>query len=210
MGDRSKEVDAYIAKAPEFARPILVKLREAFHAGCPKVEERIKWGVPSFECKGMLGGMAAFQKHVGYGFWKARLMEDPDRLFDRGPRSTPMRVRATSLADLPSNKVLVEYVRRARKLNDDGAKEPKLARRSKSVRVTVPDDLAQALARSAGARKTIASFPPSARRDYVEWINDADARRRARGALRRRSSGSRQGGAATGNTNAVERSRWVD
>lgn len=173
MGERSKDVDAYIAKAPEFARPILSKLREAFHAGCPKIEERIKWGVPSFEFKGMLGGMAAFKKHVGYGFWKARLIDDPEGLFERGPRASAMGVRAASLADLPTKKVLVDYVRRARKLNDEGVQSPKLARPKNSIRVTVPEDLAKALAKNAKARKAFESFPPSARRDYVEWIEDA-------------------------------------
>ena len=39
--------------------------------------------------------------------------------------------------------------------------------------MAVPDDLAKALAKSAKARKTFESFPPSARRDYVNWIEDA-------------------------------------
>ena len=45
MGNRSAEVDAYIAHAQPFARPILKKLRTLFHRACPGVEERIKWGV---------------------------------------------------------------------------------------------------------------------------------------------------------------------
>ena len=36
-------VDAYIADAPEFAQPILVKLRELVHTACPDVTETIKW-----------------------------------------------------------------------------------------------------------------------------------------------------------------------
>ena len=35
MGQRTAAVDAYIAVAPEYARPILERLHEAFHAGCP-------------------------------------------------------------------------------------------------------------------------------------------------------------------------------
>ena len=173
MGERSKDVDAYIAKSPDFARPILVRLRNAFHAGCPKIEERIKWGVPSFEYKGLLGGMAAFKKHVGYGFWKARLLDDPEGLFDRGPRASAMGIRAASLDDLQTRTVLVDYVRRARRLNDEGIKEPKLTRPKRSIQVGVPPDLANALARNAEARRTFESFPPSARRDYVNWIEDA-------------------------------------
>lgn len=173
MGDRTAAVDAYIAKAPEFARPILERIRDAFHAGCAPIEERIKWGVPSFEYKGMLGGMAAFKRHVAFGFWKSRLMEDFDRLFDRGPRASAMGVRIESLANLPSKKVLVAYVKEAKRLNDEGVKEPKLSAPRKPVRVVVPPDLKAALARNAKARATFDGFAPSHRREYVEWITEA-------------------------------------
>ena len=49
MGKSSPDVDAYIARAAAFARPILKKVRAAFHKGCPDLEERLQWGAPSFE-----------------------------------------------------------------------------------------------------------------------------------------------------------------
>lgn len=182
MGDRTAAVDAYIAKQPEFARPILEKIREAFHAGCPDLEERIKWGVPSFEYKGMLGGMASFKRHVAFGFWKARLMEDFDRIFKRGPKSSAMGARVESLGDLPAKKDLVAYVKEAKRLNDEGIKEPKRTAPRKPVRVTVPADLKAALARSAKARASFEAFSPSHRKEYVEWIVEAkrDETRRER------------------------------
>ena len=39
--------------------------------------------------------------------------------------------------------------------------------------MTVPADLASALAGNAQARMHFDAFPPSARRDYVEWIIEA-------------------------------------
>jgi uncharacterized protein YdeI (YjbR/CyaY-like superfamily) len=36
-----------------------------------------------------------------------------------------------------------------------------------------PDDLATALERNAKARATFEGFPPSQRRDYIEWITEA-------------------------------------
>ena len=182
MGTRRPEVDAYIAKAPEYARPILEKIRDAFHVGCPEIEERIKWGVPSFEYKGMLGGVAAFKSYVTLGFWKARLMDDFDRLFQRGPRASAMGARVASLADLPAKKVLVAYVREAKRLNDAGIKEPKAARPKRPVRVTVPADLNAALRKNAKARAAFEAFAPSHKREYVEWIVEAkrDATRAAR------------------------------
>lgn len=173
MGKRSRDIDAYIAKAPEYARPILEKIREAFHAGCPEIEERLKWGMPSFEYKGLLGGMAAFKKHVTFGFWKSRLLEDYFHLFTGAPRSSPMVGRAGSVADLPAKKILVACVREAKRLNDEGVKEPVRSRPKGTLRVTVPADLKAALARNAKARATFDGFAPSHKREYVEWIAEA-------------------------------------
>jgi len=173
MKNHNPEVDAFIAQAPEFARPILTQVRAAFHAGCPELEERIKWGMPSFEYKGMLGGMAAFKQYVTFGFWKSRLMPDFEKTFSRPGRSSSMGARIESLADLPPKKVLVAFVKEAKRLNDEGIKEPKRAAPSRSPRVTVPADLKAALAKNAKARASFAAFAPSHKREYVQWIVEA-------------------------------------
>lgn len=46
MGTRDPRVDAYIRKSPDFARPILARLRDDVHACCPKVVETVKWNMP--------------------------------------------------------------------------------------------------------------------------------------------------------------------
>lgn len=170
---RNPAVDAYVAAAPAFARPILVRIRAAFHAGCPAIEERIKWGMPSFEYKGLLGGMAAFQRHVAFGFWKSHRMESFQKTFGRPGAASLMRARIESLRDLPPRKVLVALVREAQRLNDEGVREPKPARPKRSPRMAVPADLRAALAKSAKARATFAALPPSHKRAYVEWLNEA-------------------------------------
>lgn len=167
------DVDTYIASAPEFAQPILIKIRAAFHAGCPELEERIKWGVPSFEHKGLLGGMAAFKAHVALGFWKSRLMADFDRDFGVAPAASPMRVHIRTVADLPPKKVLVAYVKEAKRLNEEGIKEPKRAAAPRARAVVVPSDFKQALAANPRAQAVFATFSPSQRRYYVEWITSA-------------------------------------
>src|SRR5690242_15532611 len=68
-------VDDYIAKAPDFAQPILEKVRETVHAACPDAEETLKWKMPTFMYGGsILCGMAAFKQHVSFGFWKHALV----------------------------------------------------------------------------------------------------------------------------------------
>jgi hypothetical protein len=64
MGTKDPRVDAYIDKAGDFAKPILIRLRKLVHDGCPQVEETIKWGVPHFMYKGMLCSLAAFKQTV--------------------------------------------------------------------------------------------------------------------------------------------------
>ena len=70
MGARDPRIDAYIAKAQPFARPILKRIRKALHAGCPGVVEDLKWGAPAFMYDGrILAMMAAFREHCRFGFW---------------------------------------------------------------------------------------------------------------------------------------------
>ena len=43
MGTTDPRVDAYIQNAAPFAKPILAYIRRSVHAGCPEVEETMKW-----------------------------------------------------------------------------------------------------------------------------------------------------------------------
>jgi len=173
VATHSPDVDAYIARSAPFAQPMLTTIREAFHAGCPGLEERLKWGVPSFEYKGLLGGMAAFKKHVAFGFWQSRLMKGHSERFGGAPRASFMGARLASLADLPPKRVMVAYVREAVRLNEEGVKEPRLSRPERPARIAVPRDLRAALAANPSAKVSFDAFPPSAKRDYLEWITAA-------------------------------------
>lgn len=63
-------VDQYIAKAPDFARPILNEVRARVRRACPEASETIKWNVPFYVLGGkLLASMAAFKKHTKVGVW---------------------------------------------------------------------------------------------------------------------------------------------
>lgn len=172
MGSRDPRVDDYIAAAEPFARPVLRKFRSLVHKGCPRVEETIKWGAPSFEYKGMLAGMASFKQHVSYGFWKAKLMHDPERILKSAPGESNFSFKAASRDDMPGDDVLIAYVREARRLNDEGVKAP-ASRRKPRKQLVVPPDFKKALAANRKARATFDGFPWSKQRDYVEWLTGA-------------------------------------
>ncbi len=173
MGKRDKRVDTYIAKSADFAKPILSHLREVVHKGCPEVEETIKWGFPNFVYKGMLCNMAAFKQHCSFGFWKAPLMKDK-ALMGNAKSENAMRHfgRITSLADLPSQKVLLHYIKEATQLNESGAKlPPKMKSEKKELKI--PDYFKKALSKNKKALKTFESFSYSNKKEYVEWITEA-------------------------------------
>lgn len=181
MSSRSPKVDTYIERAPAFARPILSRVRELFHQGCPELQETIKWGIPHFEHHGLLGGMAAFKHHASFGFWKSALMADPNGLFGGDPKASMSGIKVGSLEELPPDEVLVAYVREAARLNEEGIKAPRGGKNRKEE-IPVPADFEQALDASPRARETFAAFPPSHRREYLEWITEAkrDETRRRR------------------------------
>ncbi len=165
---RDPRVDAYIESAPDFARPILVRIRAAWHKACPDVQETIKWGAPYFEYNGPLGGMAAFKAHVGLGFWKAGPLGNAAEILGEDSSTSMRRIR--SLEELPAEKTLVAYMRKAVALNGEDA----APRTRKPVKVPpLPADFRDALQHSAAARTTFENFPPSQRREYIEWVTEA-------------------------------------
>ncbi|HEX5726034.1 MAG TPA: YdeI/OmpD-associated family protein [Longimicrobiaceae bacterium] len=171
MGTRHPGVDAYIAKAPEFARPILTYLREVVHEACPPVEEALKWSAPFFEYKGILCSMAAFKQHCAFGFWKGSLFVSGQ---GGGDEAMGQFGRLTSVDDLPPREVLAGYVREAMRLNEEGVKSPTRSKeREPKAALPVPDDLEAALRASEAARIGFEGFNPSQRREYIEWITDA-------------------------------------
>lgn len=176
MPDRDARIDDYIASAAEFARPILERARAVVHEACPQVEETIRWGMPSFTYAGrVLCGMAAFKQHAVFGFWEhARVMGEGERT---GMGSFGKMV---SVRDLPPKQQLVALIRKAMALADRGA-TPTRKRAAPRPPAAMPDDLAAALRCNPAARATFDGFPPGHRREYIEWLEEAErAQTRAR------------------------------
>ena len=174
MGKKDPRVDAYIDKAADFARPILIHLRDLVHAGCPEVEETIKWGFPHFDYKGVLCSMAAFKAHCAFGFWKGSVIAEkyPDLAAAEDPAMGQLG-RITALTDLPADETMLLYVGEAAELNDRGVKSPTRSKPRKDRTVEVPVDLLAALRTNPQALATFEGFNSSNKREYVEWLTEA-------------------------------------
>jgi len=178
MAHRDPRIDAYIARAQPFARPILKRLRRLVHRGCPSVVETLKWSAPHFmHDGGMFCGMVSFKQHCGFYFWRGARLARLDRRF-AATRSAGRKEgmgsfgRIAANADLPSDARIVGLVRAAAKLNAQ-AKPAKRKPRAPKPPPRVPAALKAALAKDARARKHFEAFPPSARREYCDWIGTA-------------------------------------
>jgi uncharacterized protein YdeI (YjbR/CyaY-like superfamily) len=173
---RDMRIDAYIARSPEFARPILSELRQRVHSANPGAVEDLKWGAPHFTYKGKLwAGMSAFKAHCAFGFWHPLMRPDDNSLEGMGQFG-----KIASLKDLPSAAEFARLAKQAMKLTDEGVPvaRPKTAPKP----LVVPAALRDALKKNAKARATFEAFSPSRRREYADWVAEAktDATRERR------------------------------
>ncbi|WP_298397284.1 YdeI/OmpD-associated family protein [Sphingobium sp.] len=170
MTDESEQVDAYIARQADFARPILTHFRALVHATQPQASEAIKWGFPHFVYAGKnLASMAAFKAHASIGFWYSE-DQTPTRAEQGGMGHLG---KIASLSDLPSDDDLRAMLAKAATMIDAGAKPQWMERRQPREPLPVPPALSEAIAASPAAAATWSAFPPGKIRDYAEWIGEA-------------------------------------
>ena len=176
MAKKDERIDEYIEKAQPFAQPVLKHLRELVHKGCPQVEETIKWGMPSFDYKGPFCSMASFKQHCVFGFWKSKLIKDPDNYLgeikSHGGEAMGNLGRITSVKDLPPDKAMIDFIKQAKKLNDEGVKlAPRLTKERKEL--IIPDYFTNALKENKKAQTNFENFSYSHKKEYIEWITEA-------------------------------------
>ena len=175
---REPRIDAYIAKAQPFARPILESVRERVHAVIPDVEEAMKWSMPAYLVAGKIVLItSSFKAHAALNFWRGQ------EIGDGQPKAGAMGQfgRLTSVDDLPPDRELDALIREAAAIAKT-APAPRKAKHAPKPPPELHPDFAAALARAPKAKAALEAFPPSAQRDYFEWISEArqDATRQKR------------------------------
>ena len=167
--NREPRIDAYIANAQPFARPILEKVRERVHVVVPGVEEAMKWSAPGFTLEGkILLMMAAFKAHAALNFWRGQ------EIGDASPKAGAMGQfgRLTSLSDLPPDKDLDSLIREAAALAKT-APVPRKTKHAPKPRPEIHPEFEEALGKAPKAKAAFEGFPPGCRREYLEWVSDA-------------------------------------
>jgi uncharacterized protein YdeI (YjbR/CyaY-like superfamily) len=172
---KATTTDQYVANAEPFAVPVLKKIRSMVLSACPGCGETLKWGFPHFLYKDkILCSMASFSHHCAFGFWLGSLMKDPEGILEQSKDKNAMGNlgRITSVKDLPSAVVFKAYIKECMALIDSGAK---LTKKPVSVPTIqdIPTDLLFELRKNKKAMENFQKFPPSHKKEYLEWIVDA-------------------------------------
>jgi uncharacterized protein YdeI (YjbR/CyaY-like superfamily) len=166
---RDPRIDAYVERAAPFAQPILEHIRDRVQAVLPDAEETLKWSMPAF----VLGGkivltMAAFKAHAALNLWRGQeLRGDAAKSDGMGQFG-----KLTSLGDLPPDKELDALIRRAAELSRS-APAPRKTKHEPKPAAEIHPEFAAALDSNPAAKAALEAFPPSCRREYVDWIAEA-------------------------------------
>jgi uncharacterized protein YdeI (YjbR/CyaY-like superfamily) len=175
---REPRIEAYIANAQPFAQPILSHIRERVHAAVPEAEEAMKWSAPAFLLNGkILIVMAAFKAHAALNFWRGQ------EIGDGSAKAGAMGQfgKLNSVEDLPPEAELDALIREAAALTAK-APAPRKTKHEPKPASTMHPEFEAALTKAPAARATLETFPPGARREYLDWISEAkqDATRQKR------------------------------
>lgn len=166
---REPSIDSYIARAQPFARPILEKVRERVHAVLPDAQEAMKWSMPAYTLGGKLILIsAAFKSHAALNFWRGQELGGDEANTDAMGQFGKIR----SVDELPPDRELDRLIRDAAELSRS-APAPRKTKHEPKPAPEIHPEFASALAKAPKSKATLEAFPPSAQRDYFEWISEA-------------------------------------
>ena len=176
--NRDPRIDAYIAKAQPFARPILNKVRERAHAALPDVDETVKWSMPAYLIDGKIVAItAAFKAHAALNFWRGQELRGSEANADAMGQFGKLK----SIDDLPNDAELERLIREAAALART-APAPRKTKHEPKPLMDIHPEFEAALDKAPTAKVIFDAFPPSCRREYLEWVGEAkrDETRRKR------------------------------
>lgn len=138
----------------------------------------MKWGMPAYLADGKIVLItSAFKAHAALNFWRGQEIGDGQQ--KAGAMGQFGRI--TSIADLPHDGGLDALIREAAAVAQiaPAARTPK---HEPKPTAQLHPEFAAALGKSPDAKAALDGFPPSAQRDYLEWIAEAkqDATRHKR------------------------------
>jgi uncharacterized protein YdeI (YjbR/CyaY-like superfamily) len=139
------------------------------HAVLPNVEETLKWSMPAYTVGGKIVLItAAFKGHMALNFWRGQELRGESANAD----AMGQFGKIAMLDDLPPDPELDRLIRQAADLAAKAPAARKVKHEPKPPAELHPD-FGKALDANPKAKAVLEGFPPSAQRDYLDWIADA-------------------------------------
>jgi uncharacterized protein YdeI (YjbR/CyaY-like superfamily) len=138
------------------------------------INEAMKWSHPTFCRDGkIVVGMAAFRQHAAIHYWRGQELG-----FETKAGAMGQLGRVTNLGDLPPE--LDALIAKAAELS--AAPAPRKTKHAPKPVPAMHPEFAAALSNAPKAKAVFDGFPPSAQREYLEWVAEAkqDATRQKR------------------------------
>lgn len=129
----------------------------------------MKWSMPAYLAGGkIILVTSAFKAHAALNFWRGQ------EIGDGQAKSGAMGQfgRLTSGGDLPPDSELDSLIREAVAIAKTAPARRK-PRHERKPAAELHPDFAAALGKAPKAKAALESFPPSAQREYLEWIAEA-------------------------------------
>ena len=178
----NSEITDYIDSKDTFAKDIMEHLRRVIHQASPNLKEAIKWKHPCFEEQGLVCAIAAFKKHVNLSFFKGKKINDSYDIFADSNNNEVASLTFTTIAEIPDDKILIDYIQQAIAINATEKKTPKKSVKKDKTDLIIPEDLKEQLSQNQEANNVFHQFSYSKQKDYIEWITSAkrEATRKSR------------------------------
>lgn len=160
-----ERINLYIAEHPEWQRKMMVRLRQIIHSACSDVEENWRAQGPHFDLASepMLN-FCASKNCVSVHFPKGAQFKSSRLPYEPCAEDKPGRTVKFKEGDALHEAGFTSLVQKAAALNR------KLAERK--GRETPYTELESVLRKDPSAWANWESFPPSHRKEYVEWVAD--------------------------------------
>jgi uncharacterized protein YdeI (YjbR/CyaY-like superfamily) len=133
------------------------------------VEETLKWSMPAYTLGGKIVLItASFKAHMALNFWRGQELRGE---FAKAEAMGQFG-KIASMEDLPPDAELDRLIREAAELAAT-APAPRKVKHEPKPPAELHPEFAAALDANPKAKAVLDAFPPSAQRDYLDWIAEA-------------------------------------
>lgn len=169
--ETDKKIATWLSKHEQW-RTLMEPLREILTSS--ELEETVKWGTPTYTLDGKnVVGLAAFKNHCALWFHQGVFLKDEKKKLVNAQEGTTKALRQWRFeqGDKLNKRLVQSYIKEAIS-NQRAGKEIKAAKPA-TGKVTVPDELQQALNKNKKLQVAFLKLTPGKQREYISHIAGA-------------------------------------